>query len=122
MHRFVIFFCVGLVALSGPNPLLSAQPRAAGSASSVNVVAASSLARIHGKIVSIDRARGTFLIHHDPFALMPMAMTMEVAPKVRSDLRKLHVGEVVDLTIDTSADPWPGTDIRPASQRRAGTR
>jgi hypothetical protein len=43
-----------------------------------------------------------------------MAMTMEVEPKHRADLAKLHVGEIVDATIDTSIDPWPGTDIHPA--------
>jgi len=73
------------------------------------------IAHIHGRIVSIDKARGTFLIHHDPFPLMPMAMTMEVAPKRRADLTTLHVGEIIDATIDTSIDPWPGTDIHPAS-------
>jgi hypothetical protein len=45
---------------------------------------------------------------------MPMAMTMEVEPKNRDDLKKLHVGEIIDATIDTSIDPWPATDIRPA--------
>jgi Cu/Ag efflux protein CusF len=80
------------------------------------VVAASPavMSRIHGRIVRIDPARGTFLIHHDPFAAMPMAMTMEVAPKHRSDLRRLHVGETVNVTVDTSISPWPGTDIRAA--------
>jgi hypothetical protein len=42
-----------------------------------------------------------------------MAMTMEVEPVRRADLRKLHVGEVIYATIDTSIVPWPGTDIRP---------
>jgi Cu/Ag efflux protein CusF len=72
------------------------------------------IAHIHGRIVQIDPARGTFLIHHDPFPAMPMAMTMEVAPKHRSDLRRLHVGEIVNLTVDTAVSPWPGSDIRPA--------
>jgi hypothetical protein len=26
----------------------------------------------------------------------------------------LHVGEIVNATVDTSIYPWPGTDIRPA--------
>jgi Cu/Ag efflux protein CusF len=83
------------------------------------IIAASTgaVAHIHGKIVAIDSARHTFQIHHDPFAAMPMAMTMEVAPKRPGDLAKLHVGETVDLTVDTSAVPWSATDIRPA---RAG--
>jgi Cu/Ag efflux protein CusF len=72
------------------------------------------MAHIHGRIVSIDATAGTFEIHHDPFALMPMAMTMPVKPKNPADLKSLHVGEIVNLTIDTSVDPWPGTDIRPA--------
>ncbi len=72
------------------------------------------IAHIHGKIVAIDASRGTFQIHHDPFPAMPMAMTMEVEPKVRADLRKLHVGEIIDATVDTSVVPWTGTDIRPA--------
>ena len=71
------------------------------------------IAHIHGTIVKIDPARRTFMIHHDPFPLMPMAMTMEVEPKRPADLRKLHVGEVIYATIDTSIVPWPGTDIRP---------
>ncbi len=75
------------------------------------------IAHIHGTIVKIDRTRGTFMIHHDPFPMMPMAMTMEVAPKRAADLRKLHVGEVIYATIDTSIVPWPGTDIRPDSKR-----
>jgi Cu/Ag efflux protein CusF len=82
------------------------------------VIAASTIAHIHGRIVSIDERHGTFFIHHDPFAAMPMAMTMEVEPKHRADLRKLHVGETIDATIDTAIVPWPATDIRPAA---AGT-
>jgi Cu/Ag efflux protein CusF len=80
----------------------------------VSLLAASTIAHIHGRIVSIDMRRGTFEIHHDPFAAMPMAMTMEVEPKRRSDLRRLRVGEIIDATIDTSIVPWPATDIRPA--------
>ncbi len=75
------------------------------------------IAHLHGTIVKIDRERGTFMIHHDPFPSMPMAMTMEVEPKRRSDLQKLHVGEVIDATVDTTIVPWPGTDIRPAHVR-----
>ena len=67
------------------------------------------IARIHGTIVKIDRKRDTFMIHHDPFALMPMSMTMEVEPKRRADLKQLHVGEVIDVMVDTSIVPWPGT-------------
>jgi Cu/Ag efflux protein CusF len=86
--------------------------------SAVLVAAASSgIAHIHGKILAIDAKRGTFTIHHDPFALMPMAMTMEVRPKNRADLAKLHVGEVVDATVDTSLVPWPGTQIHPSAKR-----
>lgn len=77
----------------------------------------SAIARIHGKIVKIDAKRHTFMIHHDPFAQMPMAMTMEVRPVHASDLATLHVGEVVDVTVDTSIVPWPGTDIRRANGR-----
>jgi Cu/Ag efflux protein CusF len=78
------------------------------------------IAHIHGTIVKIDPARHTFMIHHDPFPMMPMSMTMEVEPKRPSDLRKLHVGEVIYATIDTSIVPWPGTDIRPDSHQRGG--
>jgi Cu/Ag efflux protein CusF len=70
---------------------------------------------IHGRIVAIDAKRGTFQIHHDPFPAMPMEMTMEAQPKRRSDLSKLHVGEVIDATIDPTADPWSVWNIRPAS-------
>lgn len=73
-----------------------------------------SVAHIHGKVVSIDPKSGTFMIHHDPFKEMPMAMTMPVKPKNRADLARLHVGEIIDVTIDTSIDPWPGTNIHPA--------
>jgi len=76
--------------------------------------ASAEVAHIHGRIVKIDPARGTFLIHHDPFPAMPMAMTMEVAPKQRADLKKLHRGEVVDLTVDIAVEPWVGTGIRVA--------
>jgi Cu/Ag efflux protein CusF len=75
------------------------------------------IARIHGTIVKIDHKRDTFMIHHDPFALMPMSMTMEVEPKRRADLKQLHVGEVIDVTVDTSIVPWPGTNIRPSRAR-----
>jgi Cu/Ag efflux protein CusF len=78
------------------------------------LLAMTSVARIHGRIISIDPKSGTFLIHHDPFKQMPMAMTMEVQPKNPADLKKLHVGEIIDATIDTGIDPWPATDIRPA--------
>jgi hypothetical protein len=71
------------------------------------------IAHIHGKIVKIDPARHTFSIDHDPFPMMPMEMTMDVEPVRHAELRKLHVGEVIFATIDTSIYPWPGTDIRP---------
>jgi Cu/Ag efflux protein CusF len=81
------------------------------------VVAATTIAHIHGKIVAINLKRGTFIIHHDPFPMMPMAMTMAVEPKNPADLRKLHVGEIVDATVDTAIVPWPGTNIRPAPRK-----
>lgn len=81
------------------------------------LIAASTIAHIHGKIVSMDAKRGTFMIHHDPFPMMPMSMTMEVQPKNRADMRKLHVGEVIDATIETAIVPWPGWNIRPAPRR-----
>ena len=122
MYRFVVFLCIGLVLLTGYKPVRAAQMRAISGQTGITIAALSPIARIHGKIVLIDRARGTFMIHHDPFPAMPMAMTMEVEPKHRSDLRKLHVGEVVDVTIDTRIVPWPGTDIRPASPHPVGAR
>jgi Cu/Ag efflux protein CusF len=85
----------------------------------LTLLAASTIAHIHGRIVSIDARRGTFEIHHDPFAAMPMAMTMEVQPKRRADLRRLRVGEIIDATIDTAIVPWPATDIHPARPVRA---
>ena len=83
------------------------------------LVAASSsgIAHIHGKVVSIDKQHGTFMIHHDPFPMMPMDMTMPVKPKNPADLAKLHVGEIIDATVDTAIDPWPGTQIRPSAKR-----
>jgi Cu/Ag efflux protein CusF len=86
-------------------------------AAAVLVAASSSpIAHIHGKIVSIDAKRGTFMIHHDPFPQMPMSMTMAVKPKDRAQLARLHVGEVVDATVDTSVVPWPGTGIRASAR------
>ena len=75
---------------------------------------ASGIARIHGTVTKIDPVRHTFWIHHDPFAQMPMSMTMEVEPVHAADLRTLRRGEKIDVTIDTSTVPWPGTNIRPA--------
>jgi hypothetical protein len=72
----------------------------------------SDVARIHGTITKIDRARHTFWIHHAPFALMPMNMTMEVEPVHAGDLKALHVGEKVSVTVDTTVVPWPGTNVR----------
>ena len=92
--------------------------RAAVSAGMVLALAATSplaIARIHGTITTINPKRGTFMIHHDPFASMPMSMRMEVEPVRRADLRKLRVGEVIDVTVDTTIVPWPGTNIRPAT-------
>jgi len=74
------------------------------------------IAHIHGRIVSIDAQHGTFQIHHDPFPMMPMAMTMAVQPHDRAVIRTLRVGEIVDATVDTSVYPWAGTGIRPASE------
>jgi Cu/Ag efflux protein CusF len=72
------------------------------------------IAHLHGTITKIDPKRGTFMIHHDPFPMMPMAMTMEVQPKNPGDLKKVHVGEVITVTVDTAIVPWPGTDIKAA--------
>jgi Cu/Ag efflux protein CusF len=83
----------------------------------VLVAASTSIAHIHGTIVKIDAKRGVFSIHHDPFPMMPMSMTMEVRPRSRADLAKLHVGEIVDATVDTAIVPWPGTDIHPSARR-----
>lgn len=76
----------------------------------------SDVARIHGTITKIDRAKHTFWIQHAPFALMPMSMTMEVEPVHAVDLKVLHVGERVSVTVDTSVVPWSGTDVRPGSK------
>ena len=81
------------------------------------IVAASTVAHIHGTILAIDSTKGVFQIRHDPFPLMPMVMTVEVQPKNPADLKKLHVGETIDCTVETSIDPWPATDIRPAAGR-----
>jgi Cu/Ag efflux protein CusF len=83
-------------------------------ASATAAPAPQTIAHIHGRIVSIDARHDTFQIHHDPFPMMPMAMTMAVEPKNHAVLKRLHVGEIVDLTVNTSIYPWPGTDIRPA--------
>jgi Cu/Ag efflux protein CusF len=89
----------------------------AGMALTIAVTSPSAIAHIHGTIVSIDRAHGTFTIHHEPFPLMPMSMTMQVEPVRHADLRKLHVGEVIYATVDTTIVPWPGTGIRPDPKR-----
>jgi Cu/Ag efflux protein CusF len=85
----------------------------AGMALTIAATSPQTIAHIHGTIVKIDAKRSTFTIHHDPFPMMPMAMTMEVEPKRHADLRKLHAGEVIYATVDTSIVPWPGSDIRP---------
>ena len=92
----------------------------AGAAMALTIAATTpqTIAHIHGTIVKIDPARHTFTIHHDPFPMMPMAMTMEVEPKQHADLRKLHVGEVVYATVDTAIVPWPGSDILPDPKQR----
>lgn len=78
-------------------------------------VSSPGVANIHGRIVAIDVKHGTFQIHHDPFPAMPMVMTEEARPKRPGDLAKLHVGEVVNATIDTTVVPWPAWNIRPAT-------
>jgi Cu/Ag efflux protein CusF len=94
----------------------------AGMALTIAAASPSSIAHIHGKVMAIDSAHGTFQIHHDPFPAMPMAMTMEVKPKNPADVRALHIGEVIDLTVDTSAEPWTATGIHPApAPNPAGT-
>lgn len=123
MSRFVAVLFIGLVMRPAVYaPVRAAQAESVTAPPGITIAALSPIARIHGKIVQIDPAHGIFMIHHDPFPAMPMAMTMEVEPKHGSDLRKLHVGEVVDVTIDTRIVPWVGTDIRPAPQHPAGTR
>lgn len=93
---------------------------AAGVAFALAVAASSpALSQIHGTVVAVDRAHGTFRIHHDAFPAMPMAMTMDVRPKHPADLRTLHVGERIDATVDISTEPWIGTGIRPAAARGA---
>jgi Cu/Ag efflux protein CusF len=87
-------------------------------ASATAAPAPQTIAHIHGRIVSIDAAHHTFQIHHDPFPMMPMAMTMAVEPKNHAVIERLHVGEIIDATVDTSVYPWPGTDIRPAEHAR----
>jgi Cu/Ag efflux protein CusF len=81
---------------------------------SIAATTPSTTAHVHGKVVAIDAAHGTFQLHHDPFPAMPMAMTMEVRPKNPADLHALHVGEIIDLNVDISVEPWPATGIHPA--------
>jgi Cu/Ag efflux protein CusF len=82
----------------------------------IAAVVMTAIAQLHGTVTKIDPARHTFWIHHDPFAQMPMAMTMEVQPVRAADLGKLHVGERITVTVDTSVVPWPGKNIRPAAK------
>lgn len=76
------------------------------------VAAGAATTRIHGKIVSVDSAHHTAQIHHDPFAVMPMAMTMVVRVPKAADLAKLHAGSIVDADIDTSKDPWILSNVK----------
>ena len=80
--------------------------------------AAAQIAHIHGRVVSIDSKHGTFLIHHDPFPLMPMAMTMEVKVLRPADLRGLHVGEIVDATVDTALEPWQPSSVKKSARSK----
>lgn len=70
------------------------------------VTANAATSHIHGKIVAVDAAHHQAQIHHDPFAAMPMAMTMVVDVPNAADLAKLHKGTVIDADVDTSKDPW----------------
>jgi Cu/Ag efflux protein CusF len=90
----------------------------AGTVATLAATSSLAIARIHGTITRIDSKHGTFMIHHDPFPAMPMSMTMEVEPKRRADLAKLHVGEVITATVDTSIVPWAGSDIHPVLKMR----
>ena len=91
----------------------------AGMALTIAATTPPTIAHLHGTVTKIDPKRGTFMIHHDPFPMMPMAMTMEVEPKNRGDLNKIHVGEVITVTVDTATVPWPGIDIKPAPPKAA---
>lgn len=94
----------------------------AGMALTIAAATPQTIAHLHGTITKIDPKRGTFMIHHDPFPMMPMAMTMEVEPKNRADLKKVHVGEVITVTVDTATVPWPGTDIKAAPAAKSGAK
>lgn len=79
--------------------------------------AGAATSRIHGTIVSVDAAHHTAQIHHDPFAAMPMAMTMVVRVPRAADLAKLHKGSVVDADVDTSKDPWILENVKIAPKK-----
>lgn len=76
--------------------------------------ATAATSHIHGKIVAVDTAHHQAQIHHDPFAAMPMAMTMVVHVPNTSDLAKLRPGEMIDADVDTSKDPWVMTNVKVA--------
>lgn len=78
---------------------------------SIVLIAATTVARITGAVVSVDPKGGTVLIHHEAFALMPMSMTMMMRPARRGDLAKLHPGDRVTATVDTATDPWTVSNI-----------
>lgn len=61
---------------------------------------------VHGRIVAVDREKGTVTIKHDPFKAMPMSMEMIATLKDRAALAKLHAGDAFDAQIDTEASPW----------------
>jgi Cu/Ag efflux protein CusF len=89
---------VKIRSLAGLLVLVSALGTASGAAAATN--------RIHGTIVAVDARKHEAQIHHDPFAAMPMAMTMVVSVPKASDLAKLRKGAVIDADVDTSKDPW----------------
>jgi Cu/Ag efflux protein CusF len=81
------------------------------------MVAASSFTQVHGRVVAIDARRGTIVIQHEPFPVVPMPATLVLRPVRRGDLIRVRVGQTIDATVDTSIQPWPATNIRPAPAR-----
>jgi Cu/Ag efflux protein CusF len=81
------------------------------------VPAAAATSHVHGKIVAVDAAHHEVQIHHDPFAAMPMAMTMVVIVPNPADFAKLHKGAVVEADVDTSKDPWVLSHVKLVSSK-----
>ncbi len=73
---------------------------------------------LHGVVLAVTPNDGQAIVRHDAFGGMP-AMTMAFRITPRSVLGKLHPGDILDATVDTTTDPWTLDEINAKPARRA---